>query len=161
VREAVEVGRYGLLSRGANRDIFSTLDVEETDAMSHLKLRISAAPAVVIALGLLGLGAAPVRHLALQSSLPAADAVVQSPTLIQLDFTEAPQSGTTSIRLVDAGGNLLVTGEVTQSAQDPTVFTTSVDRSLNAGVYSVAWRAMANDGHVLTEDFAFTVRAAE
>ena len=130
--------------------------------MSHLTLRMSAVPVVVVALGLFGLGgSAPVRHLALQSSLPAADAVVPSPAVIQLDFTEAPRAGTTSIRLVDAGGNLLATGEVTQSAQDATVFTTSVDRSLTAGAYSVAWRAMANDGHVLTEDFAFTVRTAE
>jgi methionine-rich copper-binding protein CopC len=78
-----------------------------------------------------------------------------------LDFTEAPQAGSTAIRLVDASGTLLATGEAVQSAQDPTVFTSSLDRTLPAGAYSVAWRAMAADGHVLTEDFAFTVRAAE
>jgi len=130
--------------------------------MSHRKLRVSVAPVLVIAVGLLGLGAAgPVRHLALQASLPAADAVVPSPAEIRLDFTEAPQDGSTAIRLVDPTGTLLATGEVTRSTQDPTVFTSSVPQALAAGAYSVAWRAMAVDGHVLTEDFAFTVQAAE
>ena len=130
--------------------------------MNHRTLSVSVAPVLVLALGLFGLGvAAPVRHLALQSSLPAADATVPSPALIQLDFTEAPQAGTTAIRLVDSGGNLVGTGAATQSTQDPTVFTSDVGRSLPAGNYSVAWRAMATDGHVLTEDFAFTVQAAE
>jgi methionine-rich copper-binding protein CopC len=78
-----------------------------------------------------------------------------------LDFTEAPQAGSTAIRLVDANGALLATGEAAQSAQDPTIFTSALTQTLAAGTYSVAWRAMAADGHVLTEDFAFTVRAAE
>jgi methionine-rich copper-binding protein CopC len=41
------------------------------------------------------------------------------------------------------------------------VFSSTLTETLPPGTYSVAWRAMAIDGHVLTEDFAFTVQAAE
>jgi methionine-rich copper-binding protein CopC len=117
---------------------------------------------LVVALGLLGLGApAPLRHLALQSSLPQADAVVPSPVEIRLDFTEAPLDGTTAIRLLNSAGALVTTGDVTQSADDATVFASALTGPLSAGAYTVAWRAMATDGHVLAEEFAFTVQAAE
>lgn len=101
------------------------------------------------------------RHLALLRSAPAADSTVASPTEVTLWFTQAPQAGTTQIRLLSSEGALVPTGEATAASQDPTSFSAKIEGSLAPERYSVAWRAMATDGHVVNGEFSFGVRAAE
>lgn len=126
------------------------------------RLQVSVGPLIAVALVAIGAGGMHgVRHLALQSSMPEADTTVESPSEVLLKFTQEPQEGTTSIRLLDAHGDLVASGETAQSTEDPTVFTSSLEAPLGGGVYTVAWRAMAEDGHVVAEEFAFTVGTAE
>jgi len=114
--------------------------------------------ASVLALGLLGAHATPdhAEHLRLERSAPAEDSTVAPPAEIRLWFSQATQEDATSIRLVDAAGELVELGEVTP-AEGRTVHYAPVPQELAAGHYTVAWRTMAADGHVIRGDFGFAV----
>jgi methionine-rich copper-binding protein CopC len=101
----------------------------------------------------------PSLHFALERSSPEADATVQAPSEIRLWFTEAPQDGTTAIRLVEAEEADVEVGEVTQDADDETSFFVEIQGTLPAGTYTVSWRGMGDDGHVVRESFQFSVAA--
>lgn len=97
-------------------------------------------------------------HFELKQSAPEKDAhVMGSPSEIRLWFTQEPQEGSTSIRLVTSGGDEAPTGDVVQDPSDPTVFSVPVTGTLANGTYTVAWRALGQDGHVVRDTFSFMV----
>ncbi len=96
-------------------------------------------------------------HFELSKSEPVAEATVQSPSEIRLWFTQVPQENTTSIRVLDTDGGPLHTGEVVQDAADGQGFSVALHGTLRPAVYTVTWRAMGTDGHVVRGDFNFTV----
>ena len=98
-------------------------------------------------------------HFALSKSVPAADASVPSPAELRFWFTELPQENSVAIRLVDPAGEPVGTGEPTPDEQDGKILTVSVPEALPAGTYTVAWRGIGGDGHVVRGDFAFSVTA--
>lgn len=98
-------------------------------------------------------------HLQLDRSSPEADATVESPPEIRLWFSQVPQAEATSLRLIQ-GNEPLETGALEPDPDDPSVFAASIPEPLSPGSYTVAWRTMAADGHVVRGDFRFTVRAA-
>lgn len=100
-------------------------------------------------------------HFALERSSPEADATVQAPSEIRLWFTQEPQEGTTSIRVVEGEEAGVEIGEVTQDADDPTSFFVEVQGTLPAGTYTVSWRGMGQDGHVVRDSFQFSVAAQD
>lgn len=100
-----------------------------------------------------------VRHFGLAKSIPAADSSVTAPEQLQLWFTQAPQDGSVSIRLVDAAGSLVETGEPVRNADDPKLMEVSIGHALSAGSYTVAWRGIGDDGHVVRNEFGFSVTA--
>jgi methionine-rich copper-binding protein CopC len=104
--------------------------------------------------------AAEALHLRLERSAPAADSAVTSPSEIRLWFSQSTQEGATSIRLLDSAGEPVPTGRV-EGSEDDTVHAAPVEHELESGRYTVAWRTMAQDGHVIRGDFEFTVRSAE
>ena len=114
--------------------------------------------AVLLATVLVGAHAAPdhAEHLRLERSAPATDTTVSTPAEIRLWFSQATQEDATSIRLVDGDGELVELGDVTP-AEGRTVHFASVSGPLAAGSYTVAWRTMAADGHVVRGDFSFAV----
>ena len=91
--------------------------------------------------------------------MPEADATVTSPEEVRLWFTQVPQEGTVQIRLIDAGGDAVETGDVTQDAEDAKSFAISLEGTLANGAYTVSWRGMGADGHVIRESFGFSVQA--
>ena len=113
------------------------------------------------ALGLVAVmvGATAHAHFGLAKSLPAADSSVTSPEQLELWFTQAPQDGSVTIRLIDAGGDLMETGDPMRSADDAKMMSVTVDNALAPGVYTVAWRGIGDDGHVIRDDFTFSVTA--
>lgn len=118
-------------------------------------------PAFVLAAALGGVPtgeAADGLHLRLERSEPAADSVVTPPSEIRLFFSQSTQEGATSIRLLDSAGEPVPTGRP-QASDDHTVHYVAVEHELESGRYTVAWRTMAQDGHVVRGDFDFTVRA--
>lgn len=97
-------------------------------------------------------------HFELKKSEPAANATVPSPSAVRLFFSEAPEEGSVGIRLI-AGEEPMETGEVTVDEHDATVFSVSLGRSLPAGTYTVSWRGIGDDGHVVRGDYDFAVSA--
>ena len=98
-------------------------------------------------------------HLRLIRAIPSPDSTVAAPEKIRLWFTEEPQEGATSIRLVDAAGDLVETEDAEADADDATIFHTVLTSPPAPGVYQVVWRTMAADGHVVSGDYHFSIRA--
>jgi methionine-rich copper-binding protein CopC len=94
-------------------------------------------------------------HAKLVSSVPASETAVQMPPQeLVLHFSEA-------VRLTAV--NVALDGEQTQPLDRLPVemrkdFSVELP-TLQAGYYSVTWRAVASDSHVMTGTFAFTVEA--
>lgn len=102
-------------------------------------------------------GADAERHFALSKSAPAADVSVETVSEIRLWFTEAPQEGTTSIRLIGSDDEAINAADVAQDPEDDRVFFVELNHPLERGTYTVSWRGMGDDGHVVRETFGFTV----
>src|SRR5687768_3030088 len=110
---------------------------------------------LILAAGIvLALGAkAADLHFGLSRSVPAADASVTSPSEVRLWFTEAAQENSVGVRLVNAGGTALETPPVARDEQDARVYALAVPRPLAAGRYTVSWRGIGADGHVVQGNF--------
>lgn len=96
-------------------------------------------------------------HFALSKSMPEAGSSLPSPDEVRLWFTEEPQENSVSIRLINAAGDAVETGDLTQGEEDATTFSVAIEKGLAPGAYTVAWRGMGDDGHVVRDDFSFTV----
>lgn len=103
--------------------------------------------------------AAHALHLELTRSQPAADAAVSSPAEIRLWFSQVPQASATSLRLIRDGSPVAAVGDLAADPEDGKVFAAPVEGTLPAGAYTVSWRTMAADGHVVRGEFTFTVQA--
>jgi methionine-rich copper-binding protein CopC len=103
--------------------------------------------------------AAAVFHFELQKSEPAADATVKSPEAVRLFFSEAPEEGSVSIHVIAPSGEPVETGETTADEHDKSVYSVPVGRALPAGSYTVAWRGIGDDGHVVRGNYSFAVSA--
>ncbi len=98
------------------------------------------------------------RHLALRSSAPAADATVgRTLEEVRLFFTEVPQIEGTSIRIADGTNALVVSTEASADGEDPSQVFIRPEAALEPGGYTVHWRAIAQDGHAINGDFGFEV----
>jgi methionine-rich copper-binding protein CopC len=100
-------------------------------------------------------------HTTLISSVPASDAeLAEAPTTIELEFSEdliALGKGTKVTVIAPSGKDI--------SIGLPTVIKTHVSQPLNVdstpGVYSVKFRVVATDGHVLEDTYAFTITSGQ
>jgi methionine-rich copper-binding protein CopC len=96
-------------------------------------------------------------HTELTSTSPAADAQVAAPLPIKLTFGEAPILEGSSIVLADAEG-------VQYSAEPLTLEGNTLvgnwPTDLPVGYTKVYWRAVSDDGHVVTGDYNFYYSAA-
>lgn len=114
--------------------------------------------ALVFAVGAAG-AAADAFHFALSRSAPAADATVASADEVRLWFTEAPEDNSIGIRLIDADGEAVATTEPSADPENGAVFFVKPESALSAGRYTVSWRGIGDDGHVVRGDFGFSVSA--
>lgn len=121
--------------------------------------RIYFTVALVFALGATAAAAADVFHFALSRSAPEADASVSAPDEVRLWFTEAPEDNSVGIRLIDAAGDAVATTEAAADPQNGAVFFIEPSAPLAAGRYTVSWRGIGDDGHVVRGDFGFSVTA--
>ncbi|MEX2470884.1 MAG: copper resistance CopC family protein [Gemmatimonadota bacterium] len=97
-------------------------------------------------------------HFALSSSAPQAGYEGASPAEIRLTFTEEPADETVSIRVLEVEGAGVHVMDAAQDDHDPTTFAVMVHGTFPAGTYTVSWRGMGADGHVVRDTFQFTVR---
>ena len=96
-------------------------------------------------------------HTPLTASIPAAEATVVAPVkAIVLEF--GGDVRLTALVLTDAqGGNKNVAAIPAAVAKK---FTLAVEDDLKPGTYTVNWRAVGADTHVVSGDFRFTVASA-
>ncbi len=96
-------------------------------------------------------------HTPLTASIPSAKATVSAPVKeIVLEF--GGDVRLTAFVLTDAQGDNKKVAAVPANVAKK--FTLAVEEDLKAGVYTVNWRAVGADTHVVSGDFRFTVAAA-
>lgn len=97
-------------------------------------------------------------HAYLVKSVPAQRAVLfRAPDKIQLWFNERLEPRYSSITVSDAEGRPMGAGKAEVNAQDPKQLAASI-KSLPAGRYLVKYRVLSVDGHIVQDQFPFTVK---
>jgi len=98
-------------------------------------------------------------HFGLARSAPADKSTVHALAEVRLWFTEAPQDGSVSIRVVGPDGALVPTADPVRDPEDATSFGVRLSGPAAAGAYTVSWRGMGSDGHVVRGELGFRVMA--
>jgi copper transport protein len=120
-----------------------------------------AALAALAGVWLLASGPAAAAHGALASSEPAGGSSLErAPAAVTLRFTERPDPGLSSVRVLDSRGRVVAGGPAQPVAGRPEELRVPV-AGLAAGGYTVSWRIVsAVDGHRTDGVFAFGVGTA-
>ncbi len=124
--------------------------------MTKVRLTVLSA-ALILTLAAAAPSAAP--HFGLSKSMPEAGSTVSSPEEVRLWFTQVPQEGTVQIRVVEAADAGVHVMDAVQDEEDGRVFSVVLHGTLPPATYTVSWRGMSEDGHVVRETFDFTVAA--
>ena len=97
-------------------------------------------------------------HAYLVKSVPAGRATLfTSPTKIQLWFNERLESRYSSISVHDPDGKRVDSDNPQVLSEDPKQLSIGV-KKLPAGRYTVKFRVLSVDGHVVEQSFPFTIR---
>jgi copper resistance protein C len=101
-----------------------------------------------------------VAHAYLVRSSPAGRATVaRAPARVQLWFNERLEPAYSRVSVRRADGRQVDAGDVRVEPTEPTRLSVGVP-PLDAGVYTVRYRVLSVDGHVVDAEFPFTVGAA-
>jgi methionine-rich copper-binding protein CopC len=98
------------------------------------------------------LSAAALAHTRLETSTPSDGAEVASPAEIVLEFSEPVHVTAVSMQ---SNGSDYPTGEIPEGPAE--AFSIPVTGKLAPGEYSVTWRAVSADTHIVSGDFSFVV----
>jgi copper transport protein len=106
-----------------------------------------------------GLPAQATAHLRLQSSTPAqGDTVRTLLTEIRILFSQAVEPRYTSLTLLDSNGNALELGTLIPIGEGQTrEFVYRMAQPIVVGAFVARWKAVGDDGHVVTGSFDFMV----
>lgn len=97
-------------------------------------------------------------HLHLVKSAPEPNASVNAaPPAIQLWFSQAPELAVTTVKVTGPVPSSAIIPTAKPVAGDSGLVVAGVTGTMLPGRYSVAWRTMARDGHVVHGTFAFTI----
>ena len=111
-----------------------------------------------VALGLVLLPAAAEGHAVLVKSSPARRAVLaHPPARVELWFNERLEPAYSSVTVTNAAGTRVDLRDVTVGPDDPRRLAVSVP-PLGPGRYTVGFRVLSVDGHVVEASFPFTVK---
>ena len=109
-------------------------------------------------LPLLVAAAAAWGHAVLLRSAPANRAVLsQPPARVELWFSERIEPVYARLTVEDPGGTRVDNGEVTVDPDDPRKVSVALG-TLAPGHYTVRYRVLSVDGHIVESQLAFTVR---
>ena len=98
-------------------------------------------------------------HLHLVKSAPAANAsVAAAPDSIRLWFSQAPELKLTTVKVTGPGSATIALAPLAKG--DSALVVAAVKGRMAVGAYTVAWRTMSKDGHVVRGTFAFKVGAS-
>jgi copper transport protein len=111
---------------------------------------------LVAALAALAFPAAAFAHATMDKATPSfGQRLERSPTVVRLQFDQSVEAPSNAIRVLDAKGRL-VSG-ATRSKGDRRTIQAPVER-LPRGGYTVRWRAVSADSHVVSGVYTFGVR---
>lgn len=97
-------------------------------------------------------------HAYLQRAIPAQRATLfAAPDRVQLWFNERLEPGFCTVTVLDASGKTVDRGDGKVAADDPKQLTVGL-QPIPPGVYTVQFRVLSVDGHVVNDKFTFTVR---
>jgi methionine-rich copper-binding protein CopC len=101
-------------------------------------------------------------HLRLTRTEPAKDsAFAGSPAVIRLWFSEPVRLKATSLKVTDAAGKVVGLGPLSRAAAKQAPVVAKVQAAMAPGHYTVTWRAMGNDSHVVKGQYTFTIVPAK
>jgi methionine-rich copper-binding protein CopC len=99
-------------------------------------------------------------HAYLVRSAPAArTTVARAPERVQLWFNERLEPAYSRLSVWDRDGKRVDAADVAVAAGEPTRLSVGVP-ALPAGAYTVKYRVLSVDGHVVEGEFVFTVKGA-
>src|SRR4051794_4714830 len=112
----------------------------------------------VVVLGAIGIGpAAALAHPVLSGAAPTPGLVSpRSPEAVVLSLSEPAVARGSSVSLVGANGERVLLGPVRVSSDGRTL-SASLPHDLRPAVYAVAWKALGQDGHVVSGSWSFGV----
>ncbi|HSE96242.1 MAG TPA: copper resistance CopC family protein [Methylomirabilota bacterium] len=114
---------------------------------------------IALGVGLLLVPASGLGHASLVRSSPARRAVLlRAPDRVQLWFNERLEPAFSRVGVFDAAGQPVDLGDVQVGPDDPTRLSVRL-RRLAPGTYTVRFRVLSVDGHVVESEFPFTLRA--
>lgn len=117
--------------------------------------------ALLMVLAVLGFSSAAWSHAALVKSVPGSrEELAQSPTHIRLQFNEKIEAKFSTVALEDAAGNKLELDVPAAAPDSEFQLDVGIPKPLDAGRYTVRYRALSQDGHVIEKSYAFTVKPA-
>lgn len=97
-------------------------------------------------------------HAYLVKAVPAQRAVLYaSPERVQLSFNERLEARFCTVRVLDADGKTVDLGDTQVAPDNPKELALSL-KPLTAGTYTVQFRVLSVDGHVVENKFTFTLR---
>jgi len=119
------------------------------------------AAAVVIGVSAIASPSAAMRHLRLLKSFPAKDAVLTtSPDAVRLWLSEPTQAPISKITVANATGEAVALDALTRADDKDAPLVAKLTKPIGAGQYTVTWKAMSKDGHVVNGTFGFRVNPA-
>lgn len=83
----------------------------------------------------------------------------QAPERVRITFNEPIEDAFASIQVLDATGRAVDRGDGRRAQDDPTTLSASLP-PLEPGVYTVVWRVVGRDGHLVKGNFAFSIAGA-
>lgn len=123
--------------------------------------RLVAPALVVLALPLIA-GATVLPHLKLKRAFPAADTTLtSSPDAVKLWLTEPADLPATKVSVTTQAGVAVPVAKLTRGAQREDPVVAKFESAPGDGKYTVTWKAMSKDGHVVDGKYAFTVKLAK
>ena len=119
-----------------------------------------AALAAASALSAVGLspGAAPAHSLLVRSEPGRNTSVSRAPERVRLWFSERIEPAYARLSVWNEGGTQVDAGDAAVDSNDPALLSVSTP-DLRPGGYTVRFRVLSVDGHVVESSFAFTVKA--
>lgn len=95
-------------------------------------------------------------HATLVRAEPGANASVGAPQTIVLHFNEALEARVSSFKVTDIDGKEVMV--MTAPAPDNKSLAAKPHSALTAGLYTVSWTAVGDDGHPMKGTYSFTVK---
>lgn len=100
-------------------------------------------------------------HLKLKRSFPAKDTVLTTaPDAVRLWLTERADLPATRITVTDAANVGVTLAKPARANTDDAPIEAKFAQPVGPGRYTVSWKTMSKDGHVVNGTFGFTVQSA-